>query len=70
MGYDTARCWLRKLQPHSAKENDTSLPKVVEWLVPLLVTDGIIPGLAGLFQKLYPSGRLIPYYQPSNSITL
>lgn len=55
---------------NSAKEDDTSSLKVVEWLVPLLVTGGIIAGLAGLFQKLYPSGRLILYYQPGKSITL
>lgn len=45
-------------------------PKVAAWLVPLLVTAGLIAGLAGLFQKLYPSGRLILYYQPGKSIGL
>ncbi|WP_087117675.1 hypothetical protein [Corynebacterium urinipleomorphum] len=44
-------------------------PNVARWLVPLLVTGGVIAGLAGLIQKLYPSGRLILYFQPGKPVT-
>lgn len=43
---------------------------VAKWLVPVLVTGGVIAGLAELFQKLYPSGRLIMYYQPGKTFSL
>lgn len=44
--------------------------KIAQWLVPLLVTGGIIAGLAGLIKHLYPSGRLILYFQPGKPIAL
>jgi len=49
---------------------DKQQPNVAKWLVPLLVTGGVIAGLAGLIRKLYPSGRLILYYLPGKSISL
>lgn len=58
-------------EPAKPKEDGNKpKPAVVEWLVPLLVTGGVIAGLAALFHKLYPSGRLIMYYQPGTPITL
>lgn len=58
-------------EPAKPKEDGNKpKPTVVEWLVPLLVTGGVIAGLAALFHKLYPSGRLIMYYQPGTPITL
>lgn len=44
-------------------------PNVARWLVPVLVTGAVIAGLAGLIQKLYPSGRLILYFQPGKPAT-
>ena len=74
----------RKVDPDSSREPDRGLaypedkeqpgdkqqPNVAKWLVPLLVTGGVIAGLAGLIRKLYPSGRLILYYLPGKSISL
>lgn len=74
----------RKADPDSSREPDRGLaypkdkeqpedkqqPNVAKWLVPLLVTGGVIAGLAGLIRKLYPSGRLILYYLPGKSFSL
>lgn len=74
----------RKVDPDSSREPDRGLPypkdkdqpedkqqpNAAKWLVPLLVTGGVIAGLAGLIRKLYPSGRLILYYLPGKSISL
>lgn len=74
----------RKVDPDSSREPDRGLaypkdkeqpedkqqPNVAKWLVPVLVTGGVIAGLAGLIRKLYPSGRLILYYLPGKSISL
>lgn len=58
-----------KQEPDKQDEGNRAAD-VAKWLVPLLVTGGVIAGLAGLFQKLYPSGRLIMYYQPGKSFSL
>ena len=60
-----------KEQPKDKEQpEDKEQPNVAKWLVPLLVTGGVIAGLAGLIRKLYPSGRLILYYMPGKSISL
>lgn len=54
----------------SSNRTQSDKRDIAKWLVPLLVTGGVVAGLAGLIKKLYPSGRLIVYYQPGKAITL
>lgn len=49
------------------RDEDAEKPDIAKWLIPLLVTGSLVVGVAQVLHKLYPSGRLILYFQPGDT---
>lgn len=50
-----------------SENEDAEKPDIAKWLIPLLVTGSLVVGVAQVLHKLYPSGRLILYFQPGDT---